>query len=105
MKKYLVIILGCLVLGGVAFNLQDTVTYTNTVEPEVIEKINTVNELDMRIKDAQDAARTDIETEAQKMYDTFVQERLLDVELDVRTQFRKELEAIEAEKRKQIDGY
>lgn len=53
--------------------------------------------LEKRITDAQDAAKADIEAKAQKAYEEAVTKAMLEVELAVTAEYRKEIEAKEAE--------
>ena len=74
------------ILAVVPFTME-VITETNTVEVEV-----RVNELEEKIKTAQDSARAEIETKAKAEYDAFVAKELKRVEDEVKVQYITELE-------------
>lgn len=61
-------------------------TATSTVEVDMLEK---------RISEAQEAAKSEIEAEADRMREEAVKQGLLEIEKEVRKAYRLELEAIE----------
>ena len=68
-------------------NTMEVINETRTVEVKV-----TVNELEEKIKTAQDSARAEIETKAKVEYDAFVAKELKRVEDEVKVQYITELE-------------
>ena len=68
-------------------NTMEVINETRTVEVKV-----TVNELEEKIKTAQDSERAEIETKAKAEYDAFVAKELKRVEDEVKVQYITELE-------------
>jgi RPA family protein len=102
MKKQLaIVVIGTVILGGIAINRPDVIEH---VTPQIVEKTVevTVPETEKRIKEAQEAQKDTIEAEAQKAYDATKQKMLTEIELDVTRQIREELEAREAELQDQV---
>ena len=72
--------------------LKNEEVYTNP-KPETVVKTETVEVLEVRIKDAQDAARERIESEAQAIYDKHVEEEMTKVSDQVKEEYIAEIEA------------
>lgn len=62
-------------------------------EPETVVKTETVEVLEVRIKNAQDEARERIESEAQALYDEYVEEEMTKVSDQVKEEYIAEIEA------------
>ena len=84
-----VVVLG-VILGGITLSRP---TQTNYVAPEVIEKKVEVkvDALDQAIKSAQEAKKTEIEAIAKKAHDEAYDQEMKKVELQVVTDFNKQL--------------
>jgi len=79
------------ILGGILIKTNSTQTY-QAEEPVTVEKEIEVDVLKARVITAQEAAKEAIEAEAQKAYDRAVEQALLEIELEVTSQFRLEIE-------------
>jgi len=79
--------------GGTMYNQE---TKTEQVEVDMLNK---------RITDAQDAAKADIAAKAQSAYDAAFEEAMTEIELEVTTNFRKEIETRELELAKEVESY
>lgn len=84
------VILGA-ILGGFALKPK-AVSYT---APEVIEveKIVTQKDKDVRIKEAQDSARAEVETKAQQAYQSAYDHEMSVIKERVLTEYKAEIEA------------
>jgi F0F1-type ATP synthase epsilon subunit len=92
MKRLLIVgILGALVLGGIVLSTNKEVTYT-APEQVFVEVEKEVSDIDVRIKQAQEAAKDDIKVAAQKAYDSAYDQAMLEIELVVTSTFRGEIE-------------
>lgn len=69
------------------------------VEKEVIKEVPA---LERKIREVQDAERARLEASAQAAYDEAMKKGLLEIELAVTTEYRKEIEAREAELEGQV---
>ena len=97
MNKLIILAGFAIVVGMAAFStvfLGDEVTYvkerevaTTTVEVQMVEV------LEERIKEAQDAARGDIEAKAQAAYDAVVEDEMTAVADEVKKDYISEIEA------------
>lgn len=103
MKRTIGIVLGLGLVGGIGwYILNGDVEY---VKPEVIvnhvEVEKEVFSKDIRIQNAQDAKRSEIETEAQTAYDETFNNAMTEVRAEVLKEMEAELkeERIEAEKK------
>jgi len=79
-----------------------------TAVPEVQAPQQVIKQEDMlesRIKQAQEAKKGEIEIEAQKAKDASIKQALLEIELEVTTTYRKEIEAKEKELQAQSVAY
>lgn len=107
--KRILIGLTMMLCGGVGFYF---VTQQKPVEykavPEVQAPQQVIKQEDMlqaRIKQAQEAKKGEIEIEAQKAKDAAISQALLEIELEVTTAYRKEIEAKEKELQAQSVAY
>lgn len=81
-------------------------SYTATPQVEAPKQVIQQEDiLQSRIKQAQEAKKNDIEVEAQKAKDASIKQANLEIELEVTTAFRKEIEAKEKELQKQSIAY
>jgi predicted S18 family serine protease len=87
----IVVITAGVILGGITFYRGSQVDYTKT-EPQVIEKEVQVDALDTAIKDAQKLKKEEMESIAQKAYDESLSNQMNKVELEVVTNFKKQME-------------
>ena len=90
--KYIIIVMIVLgVLGGVLLKPK-TIEY---IAPEVIEveKIVTQKDKDVRIKEAQDSARAEVETKAQQAYQSAYDHEMSVIKERVLTEYKAEIEA------------
>lgn len=71
-------------------------------EKEIVVEVQTVDALEARIKSAKEAKSAEIEALAQEAYNTKKREEELKVEQSVTSEYRKELEAKEAELEEQL---
>ena len=98
MKRVVIILItAAVILGGIiGVEYKDkTITYeAQTVE---VEKIVEVETLSMRVSNAQESARADVELKAKEAYDKALNAAMLDIELAETAKYRKEIEAKEAE--------
>lgn len=72
--------------------LKNEEVYINP-KPETVVKTETVEVLEVRIKNAQDEARERIESEAQAIYDKHVEEEMTKVSDQVKEEYIAEIEA------------
>lgn len=63
------------------------------LQPEKVETIVEVNTLEVRIKEAQDAAEEEIRDASQRAYDALYEEKMKEVEDSVKTAYIAEIEA------------
>lgn len=92
MKRIAIYIIGVGIIGGVValLNLNNTLTVENTeIERVEIEKEVVVDALEVKIKEAQDAARDTIQAKAQAAYDAAYEHEMKTIEAQV----LKEVEA------------
>lgn len=80
-------------MGGAYFYSNSGIDYIApiTIEKEVI-KETIVSDIDVRIKQAQDSARAEVETKAQSAYNKAYEQAMLEIELEVTSKFRGEIE-------------
>ena len=101
MKRIAIILLIGIMVTIIVYGVYIRTTKTYTVEVTTqIEKPVEVDALTKRIDDAQKTQEVQINEEAQKAYEKTKTESLNKIELDVRTIYRKELEAKEVELKK-----
>lgn len=109
MKKQnqIFITIAILLLGFSAYLLMRPVEYVapNAPTVEIKEVLKQEDVLQSRIKQAQEAKKNDIEVEAQKAKDASIKQANLEIELEVTTAFRKEIEAKEKTLREQSVAY
>jgi len=104
MKKTIIYALVAVAVVAVVFyfGLQTkTVEYIKEIETQEVIKNVEVDVLDARIKDAIASSSQEIETRAQKAYDDAKRQAEVEIELDVTTKYRAELEARELELQKE----
>lgn len=98
-----------LVVGGIILYTAFVPKTTNIVneEPEVVTEIVTVEQdaLENAIKQAQEAKKKEIETIAQSAYDETYKQEMKKVELEVVTNFNKEIDARQIELEKETKVY
>lgn len=82
---------------------KQTISLPSTVE-EVI-KVEVKSELTTRVEDAQKEAEGDIEAKAKKAYDDARNQAMKQIELDVTTAYRKEVEKLETDLEKEVGVY
>jgi len=76
-------------VGGWAYLMSPTITEVVNSEPEVVKEIVVEDALDVRIKKAQEEARSDIETKLE----AYRQELLTEVADEVKVEYIAEVEA------------
>lgn len=81
-----------LVLGGTVLYQKSKIAYQAPPEPETIEKEVVVSDLQKRIEEAQDAALDEIEAAAKSAYQRAYDQAMLEIELEVTSEFRGEIE-------------
>lgn len=75
------------IFGGEIVVVNERVA-TTTVEVQVVEE-----KLEVRIKDAQEAARAEVEAKAQNAYNAVIEEEMTAIADDVKKEYIKEIEA------------
>jgi hypothetical protein len=92
-------------VGGYVALQSGAVTYEKEVKTETIVEVQTINELEARITSAVEAKSADIEALAQKAYEEAKANELLEIERSVTSEYRKELQAREAELNEKSTSY
>ena len=88
------------------FEQRNPIEYTATPPVQAPQQvIKQEDMLESRIKQAQEAKKGEIEIEAQKAKDASIKQALLEIELEVTTTYRKEIEAKEKELQAQSVAY
>ena len=64
-----------------------------------------VSELDTRIEEAQEAAKTEIENKAQQAYQDLYEQLMLEVKTTITDEYLKEIEESNLEDKKKLDSY
>lgn len=102
----LIIVLGLVVIMFMVSNLLSVpVEVKNEKQIVEVEKEVVVKELEARIKEAQNTAKNAIETKAQKAYDDAYGQAMKEVELEIVSAYKKEVEAIETSLSKEVGAY
>ena len=95
MKKLLALggIAVALTAVGWAYLMSPTITEVVNHEPEVVTEVVTVNMLEDRIEDAQEAKRAEIEEAAERAYNALYEEKMIEVADSVKEAYIAEIEA------------
>lgn len=106
-----VVLGGITVIGGILFaydqgHFSEVLANDHVYEkPEVVVEEVSVPEIEVLIKEAQDAASAEIEIEAEELKQNHITERHLEIEIEVRDLYIAEQEAINLEKKEQTKVY
>jgi len=96
--KYIITLMVVVILGVGIYIFPQTEEYRATITEVVTQEVVTeVDALEKRVTEAQSASSTEIEQAAQKAYDDEKKRMLTEIELMVTREYRKEVEAKEAE--------
>lgn len=104
MKRLLALGIVGVVIVAVGLFVQSEVSVQN-VQTEIVEKEVVVGELEKRISDAQNANLSDVEAKAQSAYDSAYNQAMKEIELEVISQYKSEIEVIETELEKEVGVY
>lgn len=90
--------------GGIYWMEHGNKQVVQNIQKEIVEKVveKEVPTLDKRIADAISASSTDIETEARQAYEEAKKKAETEIALRVTTEYRKEVEKMEAELEEQV---
>lgn len=103
--KTIITLGGLVLLGlGVTYFFPSTQEFVTERIVEV-EKIETVDALEVRIKEAQEAAQASTTAKAQAAYDTAYEQSMDEVKLKVIKEYRAEVEAAEEDLSKKVGEY
>lgn len=105
MKAIIALAVGAGLAGFMWFNYMQPTTYEASSGPVVVEKEVEVDNLEKRIKDAQDGAQSEIEARAQAEYDAVYEAEMAKVKASVLLEVEKEIEAQRLEVESQIQAY
>ena len=107
-QKLKALLIAVIVTGGafyvLSFNIGNKTPYV-APEKEVVEVEKTVSELDTRIEEAQEAAKTEIENKAQQAYQDLYEQLMLEVKTTITDEYLKEIEESNLEDKKKLDSY
>jgi hypothetical protein len=92
---YIAIVAGVGVLALTFIPVTETITNVPEIMVREVEKEVVKSELGTRVEDAQKAAEAEIEAAAKKAYDAARNQALKEIELEVTSTYRKEVEAKE----------
>lgn len=92
-------------LGAAIINFPSVQTVTLPEKIVEVEKVEVKSELDQRVEDAQAAAKETIEAKAKAAYDAAVNQALKQIELEVTSAYRKEVQDKETQLSKEVGRY
>lgn len=108
MKPVIAVLLGVGIVGTAAYAVMftgNTMEVVNSVERVEIEKEVTVDALEVRIKEAQEAARADIEAKADEARTEYINNEMKTIEAAVLAEVESELEARRVGLEKETGAY